>query len=425
MSDGEPKRVVLCVGAGIAAYKCCELIRRLGDAGASVQVVLTERAAAFVTPLTLQALSGRPVRSTLVDAAAEAAMGHIELARWADIVVYAPATADLIARLATGMADDLATTIALATTAPIAVAPAMNQQMWQNTVTQENVQRLRSRGVHILGPGSGDQACGEVGPGRLLEPLQLRDLVLAALAPPAPVAGPLSGRHVVITAGPTREAIDPVRYVSNHSSGKQGFALAAAAVRAGATVTLVSGPVSLETPDGVRRVDVISARDMHAAVMATITDCDVFIGVAAVADYRPLTAAPDKIKKRNDKDGLRLELVQNPDILATVGHLPKRPFTVGFAAETNNGLVNARAKRLRKGADMIVLNDVSDTRIGFASDDNAVTIVADDGEVTLPQAPKASIADQIVSRIAARLAPRANRTARSPAARSRGRKRTR
>jgi phosphopantothenoylcysteine decarboxylase/phosphopantothenate--cysteine ligase len=418
MSTGETKRVLLCVGAGIAAYKCCELVRRLGDAGATVQVVLTERAGAFITPLTLQALSGRPVRTALFDAAAEAAMGHIELARWADCVLYAPATADLIARLAAGLADDLATTLALATRAPLAVAPAMNQQMWQHAATQRNVARLRELGVHVFGPAAGEQACGDVGPGRMLEPQALCDLVLAlarpVASPPAAAAGSvaagasgttaLRGRHVLITAGPTREAIDPVRYVSNHSSGKQGFALAAAAVRAGARVTLVSGPVSLDTPAGVERVDVTTACEMHDAVMRLVGSCDVFIGVAAVADYRARTVPATKIKKQPGQPALLLELIENPDILASVGHLARRPFTVGFAAETDDGLANARSKRLRKGADMIVLNDVSDRRIGFASDDNAVTLVCADGEESLPQAAKAAIADAIIDRIGRRLA---------------------
>lgn len=415
------KRILLCVSAGIAAYKCCDLVRRLADAGATVQVAMTPRAAAFVTPLTLQALSGRPVRSELFDDAAEAAMGHIELARWADIVLLAPATADLLARLAHGMADDLVTTLCLATTAPVFAAPAMNHRMWLHPATQANVTTLVQRGVTVLGPASGPQACGEFGPGRMLEP---NDIVAALVsAPPATAAwtlsapvpsagttnadGALAGRKVVITAGPTREALDPVRYISNHSSGKQGFALAEAARDAGARVVLIAGPVQLPTPAGVSRIDVVSARDMHAAALAEAGDCDVFIAVAAVADYRPRSAAGTKLKKAGDGAPMVLELVENPDIVASVGALPRRPFIVGFAAETDNVLDNARTKRARKNMDFIVLNDVADTSIGFSSDDNAVTLIGAGEEIQVAKAPKAVIARRIIECVAERLdAPR-------------------
>lgn len=403
MSSISGKHILLCVGAGIAAYKCCELVRRLTDAGAEVQVVLTPRAAAFVTPTTFQALSGRPVRSELFDAAAEAAMGHIELARWADVVVVAPATADLLARLTHGHADDLATTLCLATTAPLVVAPAMNHRMWLHLATQANLAQLEARGARIVGPGVGAQACGEFGPGRMEEPERLVHAIADAMTP---AVATLRGRRVVITAGPTREAIDPVRYISNHSSGKQGFALAAAAQAAGAEVTLIAGPVTLPTPPGVQRIDVLSARDMHGAVLRAVPGCDLFIAVAAVADYRPAYEADSKIKKQRDGAGIVIELIENPDIVASVAGLRPKPYVVGFAAETDNVLANAREKRARKGMDLIVLNDVADTRIGFSSDDNAVTLIAADGEQTLPMAPKAAIARALIDAIGDRLPAR-------------------
>ncbi len=423
MQSLSDKRILLCVSAGIAAYKCCDLVRRLGEAGATVQVAMTPRATAFVTPLTLQALSGRPVRTELFDDAAEAAMGHIELARWADAVIVAPATADLLARLAHGMADDLVTTLCLATTSPVFVAPAMNHRMWLHQATQANVRTLIERGVNMLGPGNGAQACGEFGPGRMLEPADivaalgsggvnvsplaapapLRSADLPAEPPGQPTAGALAGCKVVITAGPTREALDPVRYISNHSSGKQGFALAEAARDAGARVVLIAGPVGLQTPAGIDRIDVISARDMHAAALREARDCDLFIAVAAVADYRPGTAAETKIKKRGDGAALVLELVENPDIVASIGALPQRPFIVGFAAETDNVLDNARSKRARKNMDFIVLNDVADQSIGFSSDDNAVTLIGAQEELTLAKAPKAEISRRIVAVIAQRM----------------------
>ncbi len=398
------RRVVLGITGGIAAYKSAETARRLVGLGAEVQVVMSRGAQAFVTPLTLQALTGRPVRTDLLDADAEAAMGHIELARWAEIVLVAPATAHFMARLAAGLADDLLTTTCLATTAPIAVAPAMNQQMWKAPATQRNVRTLTADGMRLWGPGEGEQACGDVGAGRMLEPDDLAARVAALLAP----TGALTGRHVVVTAGPTREAIDPVRYISNHSSGKQGFAIARAAAEAGARVTLVTGPVELPTPPGVDRVDVTSAREMLAAARSAVaTGADVLIAVAAVADYRPGEVAAQKIKKRHgDDDAMRVDLVANPDIVATLTAEHPGLFSVAFAAETERLLENARAKLERKGVAMVVANDVSDATIGFGSDANRVTIMEADGETALPRVDKDAVARELVTRIAARLAAR-------------------
>ncbi|MFZ5844712.1 MAG: bifunctional phosphopantothenoylcysteine decarboxylase/phosphopantothenate--cysteine ligase CoaBC [Pseudomonadota bacterium] len=362
------KRILLGVTGGIAAYKAAELVRRLKDEGADVRVVMTKGAREFVTPLTFQAVSGNPVGTDLLDPAAEAAMGHIELARWAELVLIAPASADVLAKLAAGLADDLLTTLVLATAAPVLIAPAMNQQMYAHPATQANLATLKSRGVLQLGPASGNQACGEVGPGRLLEPLELVSMVSAYFVPKS-----LLGRKIVITAGPTREPIDPVRYLSNHSSGKMGYALAEAAAAAGAEVVLVSGPVSIATPPGVRRLNVDSAAEMHAAVMREVADSAIFIGCAAVADYRLATVASQKIKKTSDE--LELKLVKNPDILAEVSALARRPFCVGFAAETEQVLAHAESKLQRKKLDMICANDVSQAGLGFGCDDNAVTVL--------------------------------------------------
>lgn len=394
------KQVVLGVSGGIAAYKSAELIRRLRDAGAEVRVVMTNAAREFITPLTLQALSGHPVHGDLLDPAAEAAMGHIELARWADLVLIAPATADLMARLAQGRGDDLLTTLVLATDAPIAIAPAMNQAMWRDAATQHNLELLLGRGVHVFGPGDGGQACGDVGPGRMLEPTDI-----AARAAACFQRGLLSGRHVLINAGPTREAIDPVRYISNHSSGKMGFALAEAAAEAGARVTLVAGPVNLPTPARVQRVDVVSAQDMLDACQAALP-AELFIASAAVADYRPDTCAEQKLKKTpGSDDGMTLTLIRNPDILATLAAGAQRPrCCVGFAAETQDVLGYARDKLQRKNLDLIIANDVSQSGIGFNSDDNAVTLI--DRQLTstsLPQASKQKLARDIISRLAALL----------------------
>lgn len=393
------KRIVLGVSGGIAAYKSAELIRRLRDAGAEVQVVMTAAAQQFITPLTLQALSGNPVHTDLLDPAAEAAMGHIELARWADLVLVAPASADCIARLAQGIANDLLSTLWLATKARLAIAPAMNQQMWAAPGLQANVAVLRERGVAVFGPAAGAQACGDVGEGRMLEAVELASLCADQFE-----TGALTGRHVVITAGPTREALDPVRYISNHSSGKMGFALAAACAEAGARVTLVAGPVHLPTPPRVTRVNVTSALEMLTAVEQAVGDADVFIATAAVADYRPQSVAGQKIKK--SADVLTLELVKNPDIVASVAARSPRPFVLGFAAETERVLEHARDKLARKRLDMIACNDVARADIGFQSDDNALTVLWAEGERVLEKAAKAVIARQLVELVAARLPAR-------------------
>jgi phosphopantothenoylcysteine decarboxylase/phosphopantothenate--cysteine ligase len=399
MAATPPTRILLGVTGGIAAYKSADLVRRLVERGAEVQVVMTAGAQRFVTPLTFQALSGRPVRSDLWDESAEAAMGHIELARWASHVLVAPASADFIARLAHGLANDLLTTLCLATAAPLAVAPAMNRLMWANPATQANVATLRGRGVEILGPGVGEQACGESGPGRMLEPAEL----VAALWPATQGPGALAGRRVLITAGPTRERIDPVRFITNRSSGKMGFAVAEAARAAGAEVVLVSGPVSLATPAGVQRVDVESAEQMMEAVSARLPGTDVFIAAAAVSDYRPVQAAAEKIKKTSDS--MMLALSRTTDILATVAGGTPRPFVVGFAAETQNVERNALAKLEGKRLDMIAANQVGDG-LAFDCEDNALTVYWPGGRRELARAPKRRLADELVAVIAERLAKR-------------------
>ncbi|HBP0107751.1 TPA: bifunctional phosphopantothenoylcysteine decarboxylase/phosphopantothenate--cysteine ligase CoaBC [Pseudomonas aeruginosa] len=393
------KRIVLGVGGGIAAYKSAELVRRLRDQGAEVRVVMTQGGREFITPLTLQALSGHPVHTDLLDPAAEAAMGHIELARWADLVLIAPATADLMARLVQGVANDLLTTLVLATDAQIALAPAMNQAMWRDTATQANAELLRQRGFHLFGPAAGSQACGDVGLGRMLEAEELAQRAADCFQRQA-----LTGVHVLITAGPTQENIDPVRYITNHSSGKMGFALAEAAVEAGARVTLVTGPVHLPTPDRVQRVDVVSARDMLAACEAAMP-CDLLIASAAVADYRPEVVAAHKLKKDpTSGEGLLLQLVRNPDILATLAQREDRPFSVGFAAETENLLDYAARKLKDKNLDLIVANDVANPSIGFNSDENAITVIDRDlHPSTFAQTSKGEIARQLVAFIADRL----------------------
>jgi phosphopantothenoylcysteine decarboxylase/phosphopantothenate--cysteine ligase len=388
--------VLLGVSGGIAAYKAAELVRRLRDAGAEVRVVLTEGATRFITALTFQALSGNPVRSSLWDESAEAAMGHIELARWAGQIVIAPASADLIARLAHGLANDLLATVCLATSAPIALAPAMNQQMWANAATQANLATLRERGVRVLGPASGSQACGEFGAGRLLE----AENIIAELAA---TRGPrvLSGRKLLISAGPTFEDIDPVRFIGNRSSGRMGFAVAAAGAAHGADVTLISGPVALATPSGVTRVDVRSAREMREAVLARAMDNDVFISAAAVGDYRPQTVSAQKIK-RTDGQPLELELVQNPDLIAEVAALPRRPFIVGFAAETEDVERHARAKLERKGIDLIAANKVGDGE-GFEAEDNALLLIWAGGREQLERSDKRTLAERLLARVGERM----------------------
>ena len=387
------KRILLGVTGSIAAYKSAELIGRLRDAGAEVQVVMTRAGADFITPLTLQALSGRPVYLHTMDADSETAMGHIQLARWADVVLIAPASADFIARLAHGQADDLLATLCLATEAPLAVAPAMNRQMWQQDATQANIRLLKARGFHLLGPADGPQACGEQGPGRMLEAPQLLDLTAALFQ-----TGCLQGRRLLITAGPTREAIDPVRFISNRSSGKMGFALAAAAVEAGALVSVVAGPVSLEIPDRVRLVTVETAAEMYQEVMSRVAEQDIFIAAAAVADYRPQDESLQKIKKQTE--AMTLRLVRTADILSEVTALPRHPFTIGFAAETEALTEHARAKLRHKALDMIVANQVGQVNCGFDSDDNELQVFWRDGEVAFPRAAKTVLARKLMGLIA-------------------------
>ncbi|MGI9316844.1 MAG: bifunctional phosphopantothenoylcysteine decarboxylase/phosphopantothenate--cysteine ligase CoaBC [bacterium] len=394
MSHHKNKRVLVGVTGGIAAYKSPELVRRLKDRGCDVRVVMSRAAEAFITSLTMQAVSGHPVHLHLLDADAESGMGHIELARWAELIVIAPATANFIAKLAHGQADDLLSTLALATEAEVAVAPAMNQQMWQHPSTAENLQQLTQRGVQVIGPGSGDQACGEVGPGRMTEPEEIASILCGD-----PREKLLAGVRVLITAGPTWEAIDPVRGVTNHSSGKMGFALAQAALDYGAEVTLVSGPVHLDTPEGINRVDVISADQMYQAVTQCVTSSDIFIGVAAVADFRPVTMAEQKIKKTDEGEGMVIEMVKNVDILASVAALEDPPFTVGFAAETENALENARKKLEKKRVNVIAANTVGGEQSAFGSDQNTVTLVHHDGEVNLPSADKYAVAIQMLQEI--------------------------
>lgn len=392
------KQILLGVTGGIAAYKSADLVRRLQDAGASVRVVMTPAACEFITPLTMQALSGHPVHTTLLDPEAEAGMGHIQLARWADLVLIAPASADFIARFTQGMGDDLLTTLCLATAAPIAIAPAMNQGMWHAPATQDNLALLAKRKVHIFGPAAGGQACGDIGLGRMLEPLQLVDAAASLFE-----SGVLAGKKVVITAGPTREAIDPVRYISNHSSGKMGYALAQAAMEAGAQVVLISGPVNLPSPDRVQLIKVTSAQEMFDASLAQADACHLFIAAAAVADYRPAQVAVQKIKKGSDAE-LSLNLIKNPDIVASVAALPRRPFTVGFAAETERLLEHARTKLERKNLDLVIANDITGDGIGFNSDDNAVTLVSQVEEITLSQRSKQQLARELIALMAQRLA---------------------
>jgi len=392
------KRVLLGITGGIAAYKSADLVRRLQDDGADVRVVMTRSAQEFITPLTMQALSNHPVHLDLLDTETESVMGHIELARWADTVLVAPATADFIARLTAGHGDDLLTTICLAAECSVIIAPAMNQAMWAKPSTQQNTQLLKQRGISLLEPDVGLQACGETGAGRLMDVAE----IVTALASRF-VTTSLAGRHVVITAGPTREAIDPVRYISNHSSGKQGYALALAAIEAGAKVTLISGPTNIDAPDRASVVAVQSADEMLEAVMSSIGDADIFIGVAAVADYKPVSALNQKIKKSGD-NALTLKLVENQDILKTVANLEDRPFTVGFAAETENVIDYARTKLTAKNLDMIVANNVADTSIGFNSDHNETTIItrtpAGTTEAQQPKMSKENLSRKLIGLIA-------------------------
>lgn len=394
------KRIVLGISGGIAAYKCPELVRRLRDAGADVRVVMTSAAKAFITPLTLQAVSGYPVSDDLLDPAAEASMGHIELGKWADLVILAPATADLIARVAAGMANDLLTTICLATSAPIAIVPAMNQQMYRAEPTQDNLRTLAARGLPIWGPDSGSQACGDVGPGRMIDPLEIVGRAQRHFS----AINDLQHLNILVTAGPTREALDPVRFITNHSSGKMGFAIAQAAAARGAKVTLVSGPVSLATPQGVTRIDVDSALEMEHAVMEHAAQQHIVIGCAAVADYRAKHIANEKIKKQNlQGDEMTLTLVKNPDIIAGVAAMTKnRPYVVGFAAETQNVEEYARQKLARKKLDLICANNVSLSGHGFNSETNALHLFWQGGDVPLPQCDKRLLGQKLIDEIISR-----------------------
>jgi phosphopantothenoylcysteine decarboxylase/phosphopantothenate--cysteine ligase len=386
------KRILLGVTGSIAAYKSADLVRRLRDAGAVVRVAMTENATRFITPLTMQAVSGYPVHDELFDLNAEAAMGHIELARWADLILIAPASADFLARLAQGRADDLLATLCLAARSRIAVAPAMNQAMWKHTLTQDNVQALRDKQILILEPAAGSQACGDVGPGRMMEPTDIVESVSSFFA-----TGLLAGFNVVVTAGPTHEMIDPVRFMTNGSSGKMGYALAEAASEAGANVSLISGPVQLSRLPHIAHTDVISAQEMYDEVMKNIASCDIFLSVAAVSDYCIEAPAPHKVHKSNEAVSLLLK--RTPDIVASVGQLPTKPFIVGFAAETENVIEQAKAKRQLKNMDMIVANEVGSGR-GMGSDENQVTVITATAEITLPLMPKSQLARQLISRIA-------------------------
>ncbi|MCE0493735.1 bifunctional phosphopantothenoylcysteine decarboxylase/phosphopantothenate--cysteine ligase CoaBC [Vibrio salinus] len=393
------KKILLGISGGIAAYKCAELTRRLIERGTEIRVVMTEAAKEFITPLTMQAVSGHQVASSLLDPEAERSMNHIELAKWADLVLLAPATADLIARVAGGLGNDLLSTLVLATEAPVAVAPAMNQQMYKNIATQENLATLIRREFIIWGPGAGEQACGDVGPGRMLEPMELVHHCEEFFQPRL-----LSGQSILITAGPTQEAIDPVRYISNHSSGKMGFQLAEAAARSGASVTLISGPVNQRTPDGVCRIDVTSATNMHEEVMKLAPEHTIFISCAAVADYRPECISEQKIKKTKDKDAMTIRMIKNPDIVASVASLTEgRPYTVGFAAETQNLEHYARNKLEQKNLDLICANDVSVSGQGFNSDSNALTVYWKNGEHVFPLTSKNQLAMELMSFISEKI----------------------
>ncbi len=396
MADLVGKKVLLGVTGGIAAYKSAELIRQLVKAGAEVQVVMTAGALEFITPMTLQALSGRPVRQALFDAAHEAAMGHIELSRWADLILIAPASAHFVAKLTAGLADDLLSTLCLASSTQIAIAPAMNQQMWGAKATQANIATIGTRGVLVWGPAEGEQACGEMGAGRMEEPAALCQRVEQHLLG----SGTLQGQRVLLTAGPTREALDPVRFIGNRSSGKMGFALATALRAQGATVTLVAGPVSMNTPNGVQRINVESAQDMFNAVEQHVEESDIFVACAAVADYRPVIIADQKIKKSEEE--LQINLVRNRDILAAVAARKAPPFTVGFAAETEQHIKYAEKKRLAKGVDMIAANLVGGRQGGFERDENALSVLWPGGHKELSLESKDVLAKQLVELIVER-----------------------
>jgi len=391
------KNILLGISGGIAAYKCAELTRRLKDQGADVRIVMTQSAKEFITPLTMQAVSGHAIADDLLDPNAEAGMGHIELAKWADLILLAPATANLIARLRAGFADELLTTLCLASPAPIAVSPAMNMEMYLAPATQENISVLAKRGLHIWGPGEGPQACGDIGPGRMLEP---NELVQRACDLLSPIEQALAGVNIIITAGPTQEPLDPVRYISNHSSGKMGYSLASAAQKMGANVTIISGPVSLITPENVHRVDVGSAIEMQQASLDKLNNCDIFIACAAVADYRPEQVATQKMKKQQGIDDLIIKLIKNPDIIADVANVSNAPFCVGFAAETQDVERYALDKLKRKKLKLIAANDVSKSGQGFNSEKNALTVFSETERFDITLADKKVVANQLVAIIA-------------------------
>lgn len=401
-------KIVVGVAGSIAAYKTPDLVRRLKEQNCEVRVVMTDGARAFISPLTLQAVSGNPVVYDLLDPAHEAGMGHIELSRWADLIVIAPASANTISKLACGLANDLLGAICLAAPCPIVIAPGMNRLMWDNPAIQDNLALLRERGLDIMEPGSGSQACGEVGKGRMPEPLEIRDYLMGHYGKKAQArATLLAGKRVVITAGPTVEEIDPVRYISNYSSGKMGYALAESAKKAGAEVTLISGPVALTPPSGVEFISIKTAAELLAASLKSVDADGIFIAAAAVADYRVANPAAQKLKKTDDSDTMTLVLTKNPDILASVSSLPqnKRPFCIGFAAETNDVLQHGKEKRARKNLDMICINDVSGGKV-FGQDSNEMIILdRSDREYPLKKAPKETIADEIITLVSAQLNP--------------------
>jgi phosphopantothenoylcysteine decarboxylase / phosphopantothenate---cysteine ligase len=399
MKNLQGKKIVFGISGGIAAYKTPDLVRRLKDHGADVRVVMTSGAKAFITPLTLQAVSANPVADSLLDTQAELAMGHIELAKWADLILIAPATADIIAKIACGLASDLLSTLCLATAAPIAIAPAMNQQMWHAKATQSNIKTLAKRGVSIWGPGAGEQACGDVGLGRMLEVTELVELTQDFFS--VKTNATLAGQHWLITAGPTREAIDPVRYISNHSSGKMAYAIAQAALNAGAKVTLISGPVSISAPSACQLININSAQEMHQQALSLSQNLankvDVFVACAAVADYRLENIATQKIKKSDHSDTMQLNLVKNSDIVADIAKLSDKPFTVGFAAETQDIAQYALAKLKRKNLDLIAANNVAKSGQGFNSDNNALQVFSPTEQFTISLASKPQVAAQLVT----------------------------
>ena len=392
------KNILLGVTGGIAAYKSAEIVRHLKKSGASVRVVMTRSAEEFITPLTLQALSGNRVSTELLDAEAEAAMGHIELAKWADGILIAPATANTIARLSSGRGDDLLSTVTLAFDGPISVAPAMNQAMWRDERTQENLKKLIDQDFGICGPGSGEQACGDVGLGRMLEPLDILDMFSLSFN-----EGTLSGKKILITAGPTQEPIDPVRFITNRSSGKMGYSLVEAALESGANVTLISGPVNIEPPSNCNFVSIITAKEMYDAVMHHISGIDVYIGTAAVSDYSPAKSSDTKIKKDGSSSPMVLELKENQDILKSVSELEQRPYVVGFAAETNDLIKNAEKKLSNKNLDLIIANDVSNKDIGFDSDDNEVTLITEKEKHLIERQNKRKVSKKIINFISGRI----------------------